>query len=140
MALYDYSPGASQHFMDALEHSELEAWRAKAISRSISKNPRLGGPGPVGFRFARRGSLLSHKEGLWAAGVVLSRLLLREACEDAVRALLEGWLIAMRRPNGKLWPLACGSVLRRLPAKGVWKVMSNELRQAGSGRQFDIGW
>ena len=80
-----------------------------------------------------------HEEGLRAAGVVLARLLLGEAPDDAVRAHLSGRLIAMRKPNGKLRPLACGSVLRRLAAKGVCRPMATELRAAGGERQYGIG-
>ena len=45
---------------------------AQAISKSISEFPRLAGPGPAGSRFEHWGTLRGHKEGLRAAGVVLT--------------------------------------------------------------------
>ena len=109
---------------DQQEHSEVSA---------------DGRPGADRLQVRALGSLRGHEEGLRAAGVVLTRLLLGEAPDDAVKAHLGGRLIAMRKPNGKLRPLACGSALRRLAAKGVCQVMADDLRRAGGERQFGIG-
>ena len=92
----------------------------------------MAGLGPAGSKFEHWGTLRRHEEGLQAAAVVLTLLLLREALNDAVKAHLGGRPIAMRKPSDKLRPLAFGSVL-------VPQVMANELRQAGGERQFGIG-
>ena len=93
----------------------------------------------MGSRFEHWKILRFHKEGLRSAGVVLARLLVGLAPEGAVRAHLGASLVALPKKDGGIRPIACGSVLRRLAAKGVCIACKDELRAAAGDYQFAIG-
>ena len=58
---------------------------------------------------------------------------------DFLRANLGARVLALRKPNGKLRPVACGSVLRRLAARVVCAVFWEEIQQACGKHQFAVG-
>ena len=61
-------------------------------------------------------------------------------CSDAfLRAHLGARLFALRKPNGKLRPVACGSVLRRLAARTMCAVFREEIWGACGECQFAVG-
>ena len=110
-----------------------------AIARAIPRSPRRSGPGPLGSRFEHWHSLRLVPRGLSSAGVVLTRLLLGEAPEGAVAAHLGASLAALPKKDGGVRPIACGSVLRRLAARGVCSAFHDELRTAAGPLQFAVG-
>eukprot|EP00973_Karenia_brevis_P047955 6655163-Karenia_brevis.AAC.1 len=64
------------------------------------------------------------------ASRVVVRFLLGELPADFLEANLGARLIAARKPDGGVRPLACGSVLRRLAARAACRVLQRELREA----------
>ena len=104
----------------------------------IRRFPRLSGPGPSRSHFEHWGTLAAHPEGLRAAGVVLVRLLFRAFPENAAHFHLGGGLLALKKGNGGIRPLAWGGVLQRLVGKAVCKVEKERLRAAGGPRQYGI--
>ena len=64
---------------------------------------------------------------------------LGECSEPFLRANLGARVFALRKRNGKLRPVACGSVLRRLAARTVCASFREEI-QAGCGKlQYAVG-
>ncbi len=73
-----------------------------------------------------------------AAGVVITKLLLGEVPSEVALAFLGGRLLATRKANGKIRPLACGSVVRRLAAKAACKAFREDQLVLGGPFQNGI--
>ena len=65
--------------------------------------------------------------------------MLEEVPDDFLKANLGARLIALRKPNGKLRPVACGSVIRRLAAKTACAVYREQVRAACGPHQYAVG-
>ena len=57
----------------------------------------------------------------------------------AMRALLAARLVALRKPNGKVRPIACGSVVRRLAARAACDVFRADISRACGPFQYAVG-
>ena len=121
--------------VDADFRIRLEAAAAKAISRF----PRRSGPGPNGSRFEHWGTLAADNGSLQAGAKVVVSFLLGELPDECMDANLGARLLAARKPNGGVRPLACGSVIRRLAAKAACAVHKEELKQACGPDQYGVG-
>jgi hypothetical protein len=64
---------------------------------------------------------------------------LGECSRDFLEANLGARIFALRKPNGKLRPIACGSVLRRLAARTLCMHSKEDIRQACGEYQFAVG-
>jgi len=64
---------------------------------------------------------------------------LGEVSNDFLCANLGARVLALRKPNGKLRPIACGSVLRRLAARAVCATLREDIKQACGELQFAVG-
>jgi len=64
---------------------------------------------------------------------------LGEVSNDFLCANLGARVLALRKPNGKLRPIACGSVLRRLAARAVCATLKEDIRKACGELQFAVG-
>ena len=64
---------------------------------------------------------------------------LGEVSNDFLCANLGARILALRKPNGKLRPIACGSVLRRLAARAVCATLKDDIRKACGDLQFAVG-
>ena len=67
------------------------------------------------------------------------RFLLGEVPRDFLRANLGSRLIALRKPNGKVRPIACGSVLRRLAARAACAAFRDQVKAACGPHQYAVG-
>eukprot|EP00959_Pyramimonas_sp_CCMP1952_P133521 2792201-Pyramimonas_sp.AAC.1 len=56
-----------------------------------------------------------------------------------MRANLGTRLVALRKRNGGVRPIACGSVLRRLAAKAACDVFSDDIKSACGPHQYAVG-
>ena len=64
---------------------------------------------------------------------------LGECSEPFVRANLGARIFGLRKPNGRLRPVARGSVLRRLAARVLCSTCKDQIRAACGGFQFAVG-
>ena len=64
---------------------------------------------------------------------------LGECSEEFLRANLGARVFALRKPNGKLRPVACGSVLRRLAARTLCATFGEDIRRACGDAQDAVG-
>ena len=64
---------------------------------------------------------------------------LGECSNDFLAANLGARIFALRKPNGKLRPVACGSVLRRLAARVSCSVFREDIRRACGPWQYAVG-
>ena len=62
-----------------------------------------------------------------------------ECPEEVLRANLGSRLLALRKPNGKLRPVAIGSVLRRLAARAACAVLKDSMAGAVGPHQYGVG-
>ena len=67
------------------------------------------------------------------------RFLLGEVPEDFLRANLGARIIALRKPNGKVRPVACDSVTRRLAARTACHVFRTQVKAAVGSHQYAVG-
>ena len=74
-----------------------------------------------------------------AAAQVVVMSALGECSVEFLRANLGARVFALRKPNGKLRSVACGSVLRRLSARVLCAVFREEIQQACGKLQFAVG-
>ena len=100
------------------------------MRKAIEQSPRRSGPGPNGSRFEHWKTLLADSAALEANCRVAVAFLLGVLPGDFTTANLGARLVALRKKNGKLRPVACGSVLRRLAAKAACEVFKEELKDA----------
>ncbi len=99
----------------------LRAELVAAAERSIRRFPRRSRPGPNGSRFEHWGYLAQDARALCSGGEVVVCFFFGEVPEEALRANLGAWLVALR--NGGIRPVAMGSVLRRLVARAACAVL-----------------
>ena len=118
---------------------ELRAQLTAAAVRSIRRFPRRSSPGPNGSRFEHWGCLTHDALALQRVAEVLVCFLLGEFPEDALRANLAGRLVALRKPNGGVRPLAMGSVMRRLAARAACAVVKERVGEAVGRFQYGVG-
>jgi len=111
----------------------------QGVRECIPRAPRCSAPGPSDSRFEHWSTLAANSAGLNAAGVVLTRFVLGEAPPAAISANLSAVLYALPKPDGGVRPIACGSVIRRLAAKGVCRALASELAVACGPLQFAVG-
>ncbi len=111
----------------------------QGVRECIPRAPRCSAPGPSDSRFEHWSTLAANPAGLAAAGVVLTRFMFGEAPAAAISANLSAVLYALPKPDGGVRPIACGSVIRRLAAKGVCRALASELAAACGPLQFAVG-
>ena len=107
--------------------------------RSINRYPGRSGPGPNGSRFEHWGTVRTDDNAWDEASHMVVRLLLGEVPSDFLRANLGSRLIALRKPNGKVRPVACGSVLRRLAARTACAMYRDQVKTACGPHQYAVG-
>ncbi len=108
-------------------------------SRLLGRWPSRAAPGCNGSRFEHWGAVTLDSESLEAAAHVVVMFALGEGSVEFLRANLGARVLALRKPDGKLRPVACGSVLRRLAARVVCAVFREDIQQACGKHQFAVG-
>ena len=63
---------------------------------------------------------------------------MEEVPDEFLRANLGARLLALRKKNGKLRPVACGSVLRRLAARAACDVYKDAVKTACGPHQYAV--
>ena len=110
----------------------------EATKRAIGHGPKRSGPGPNGSRFEHWATLLCDSKALNDCASVVVAFLLGELPPDFTRANLGARLLALRKKNGKLRPVACGSVLRRLAARASCEVHKESIATACGPHQYAV--
>lgn len=118
---------------------EVRARLVEEARKAIGRFPTRSGPGPNGSRFEHWGTVRADTDARDDAAEVIVMFLLGECWPDFLRANLGVRMIALRKPNGKIWPVACGSVLRRLAAKAACSALREDIRRACGERQYAVG-
>ncbi len=88
---------------------------APALRRHLQRAAADSGTGPLGWRFGHLQLLLSDDGAFSALHKVVSLLACGEL-QPLASALAVSALVPLRKPNGRVRPLAIGDVLRRLTA------------------------
>jgi len=114
---------------------ELRGKLVAAAERSIRHFPRRSSPGPNGSRFEHWGCLAHDASALRVGAAVVVCFLLGEVPDEALRANLGARLVALRKPNGGVRPIAMGSTLRRLAVRAACLVVKEHVAGAVS-----TGW
>ena len=107
--------------------------------QSLDHYPARSGPGPNGARFEHWGTVKADEDAWEEASQMVVRFLLGEVPRDFLCANLGSRLIALRKPNGKVRPIACGSVLRRLAARAACAAFRDQVRTACGPYQYAVG-
>ncbi len=110
-----------------------------SIVKAILQSPKLSGAGPLDSRFEHWEVMREHPYGLSAAGRILARLLLGELPGDALAAHLAGRVVGLPKADGGVRPLACGSVARRLAARGACLAFGDSITAACGPSQYAVG-
>jgi len=110
-----------------------------SIVKAILQSPKLSGAGPLDSRYEHWEVMREHPYGLIAAGRILARLLLGELPREALAAHLCARLVGLPKADGGVRPLACGSVARRLAAKGACLAFGDQLTAACGPSQYAVG-
>ena len=106
----------------------------------LKRWPARASPGQNGSRFEHWGAVTLDSESWEAAAQVVVMFALGECSGEFLRANLGARVFALRKPNGKLRPVACGSVLRRLAARAACAAFREDIRQAcGTMLQYAVG-
>ena len=108
------------------------------VKAAIRRAPKRSGPGPNGSRFEHWQTLLDDVGALEANARVAVLLLLGALPDSYTTANLGARLLALRKKNGRLRPVACGSVVRRLAAKAACAVFQEEIKAACGSRQYAV--
>ena len=107
--------------------------------KPLGRWPSRASPGPNGSRFEHWGTVTLDSVSWNAAAQVIDAFAYGECSTDFLRANLGARIFALRKPNGKLRPLACGSVLRRLAARACCAAFHEEIRLGVGRHQFAVG-
>ena len=118
---------------------ELREELKTAVCRAIQRFPRRSSLGPNGSRFEHWGLLKADSEALGLAAEDMVGFLLGECPPGALHANLWARLTALVKTGGGVRPLAAGSVLRRLAAKGACAVFKDAFSGAVGPQQFGVG-
>ena len=108
-------------------HKQLKRWPARAAA------------GQSGSRFEHWGAVTLDTVSWEATAQVVVMFALGECSQDFLRAHLGARVFALRKPNGKLRPVACGSVLRRLAARAACAAFREDIRRGCGERQYAVG-
>ena len=101
---------------------ETRADLVDAVRRNLKRYPARSGPGPNGSRFEHWATAAADSEATDHVSQVAVMFLLGECPADFLQANLGARLVALRKPNGKIRPVAWGSVLRRIAARAACHV------------------
>jgi len=118
---------------------QVRALLAEQARKALGRYKPRAGPGPNGSRFEHWGTVASDNVAWDAAAEVVVMFLLGECPQEALVANMGARLIALRKPNGKIRPVACGAVLRRLATRTVCAVFREDIRKACGEHQFAVG-
>ena len=119
--------------------AELRERMLEEAAKLLKRWPSRAAPGPNGSRFEHWGSVTYDTQAWEAAAQVIVMFALGECSEPFLRANLGARLFALRKPNGKLRPIACGSVLRRLAARAVCAACREDIQRGCGKLQFAVG-
>jgi hypothetical protein len=119
--------------------AELRLRLHAAAVQAIRRFPRRSSPGPNGSRFEHWGVLTADEEACDYAADMVVEFLLGECPAEALKANLGARLMGFRKPNGKLRPVAMGSVLRRIAAKAACIVVKDSTSVAVGPHQHGVG-
>jgi len=118
---------------------ELRSRMVAEAQKQLKRWPSRAAPGQNGSRFEHWGSVTVDTESWEAAAQVVVMFALGECSPEFLEANLGARVFALRKPNGKLRPIACGSVLRRLAARVSCAVFREDIQQACGKLQFAVG-
>ena len=107
---------------------ELRESMVSTAAKLLRRWPSRASPGPNGSRFEHWGAISLDSESCEAAAHVVVMFALGGCSVEFLRANLGARILRLRKPSGKLRPVACGSVLRRLAARTLCAVLREELR------------
>ncbi len=118
---------------------ELREQLQGAAAKALRRFPRRSSPGPNGSRFEHWGVLTSDEAALREGIDLIVDFLLGECPAEALQANLGARLLGLRKPTGRLRPLALGSVVRRLAARAACTVLKPHLAGAVGPHQYGVG-
>ena len=110
-----------------------------AIQKGFSRFPKRSSPGANGSRFEHWGVVACDEEACQAAAAFILDLLVGDCPEEALRANLGARLMALRKPDGGVRPVAMGSVFRRLGARAACSVLKESVPAAVGRHQYGVG-
>lgn len=118
--------------------AEIRQQLVEAVKKAIIHSPKRSGPGLNDSRFEHWSTLLCDDKSTEALAHVVVLFLCGELPEDFMRANLGARMIALRKKNGKLRPVACAGVIRRLVARAACEVFKEEIASACGKHQFAV--
>ena len=119
--------------------AELRGRMVAEARKLLKRWPSRAAPGPNGSRFEHWGAVTVDEDSWEAAAQVVVMFALGECSDEFLEANLGARVFALRKPNGKLRPIACGSVLRRLAARVSCAVFKEDIQRACGKLQFAVG-
>ena len=123
-------PAPRRSLSDGLRPGSLECGRRKSrneAAKQLKRWPGRASSGQNGSRFEHWGSV-TYDDVAWDAAAQVVVMFALGGCSEAfLRAILGARVFALRKPNGKLRPVACGSVLRRLAARTVFAALREDI-------------
>ena len=116
---------------------------AEAISTHIehilSHAPKHRGPGPAGERYEHYGIVSANPPALQALTRVLTYLATAKVDPDTLNALSSARIIPLLKPNGRIRPIACGTIPRRIIAAAIAKQITPQIAKTIAPHQYAIG-
>ena len=81
---------------------------------------------------------MNETDALDAASKVVVLFLVGDLPQECIKANLGARLIVLRKKNGTLRPVACGSVIRRLAARAACEEWKDEIQEACGTNQYAV--
>ena len=109
------------------------------IMHTLEHHPKHRGPGPAGERYEHYAIVYKDPSALDALTNTLTLLASNNVPQDTLNAIASARVIPLLKPNGKIRPIACGTILRRIVTSAITKLITPQLATTLNAHQYAIG-
>ena len=109
------------------------------IEDILRHHPKHRGAGPAGERYEHYAIVYKNPAALTSSTDTLTLLATNQVPEETLNAVASARIIPLIKPNGKIRPIACGTVLRRIVAAAVTKHITPMIAKTINPHQYAIG-
>ena len=121
----------------ALDSQHVQCIRDN-IKKIITHHPKHRGPGPAGERYEHYGIVSKNEAALESLTETLTHIACNNIPSTALNAIASARLIPLMKPNGKIRPIACGTVMRRIVTAAIARHIAPIISYTIGSHQYAI--
>ena len=109
------------------------------ITHILKHHPKHRGAGPAGDRYEHYAIVYKSPIALQTMSDTLTLLATNNVPQSTLDAIASARLIPLLKPNNKIRPIACGTILRRVVTAATAKVVTPMIAETIDAHQYAIG-